>query len=387
MEPKAERVNSQPSWLIESANVEVSLTKLGGMMAPVNFHTDSGKNIQPYYTTPWQNEGWSLDDPVLVPLRGDFFCMPFGADNAYKGESHNVHGEPATREWQFSSHERNDGITSFEATMDTQERHGTVVKRLMLKDGETVVYTQHELRGFSGEMTLGHHAILDPVEEDGGLQVSTSPFEFGISRPFAELYNAGGEYASISPEAVFDSLDAVPTIWKEPAYTDCSVFPARQGYCDILALFAPESRQAERSIAWMAAVAQKQGYVWFALKDPKTLPAAVLWLENRGRNAAPWRGRTCCIGLEDVCGYIAEGLRPSASDNPAREAGYATSVNLSGEHAYAINYIQGVAEIPDGFDRVKDVRIEDHHVELVSYSGERVRTSVKSDFLFNGTVE
>lgn len=388
MEPKTKTVNSQPSWIIESSTVEVSLTKRGGMMAPVTFATESGRTVQPYYTTPWQNEGWSLDDPVLMPLRGDFFCMPFGADNEYHGESHNVHGEPATREWALASFEKANGVTEFTANMQTSERPGTVVKRIKLKDTETVVYTQHELRGFTGQMTLGHHAILDPAENEGGLRVSTSPFQFGISRPFADLYNTGGEYSSIAPEAEFDSLQKVPTIWKEPASTDCSVFPTRNGYCDILALYASRSSSRhEPQVAWMAAVAEGRGYVWFALKDPTTLPAAVLWLENRGRNGSPWNGRTCCIGLEDVCAYLAEGLRLSVSDNPARRAGCTTSVDLSEKDMHRVNYIQGVADIPPGFNRVADVHVSDDNIELVSDSGKRVNTSVHTGFLFDGSIE
>ncbi|MFW5807163.1 MAG: hypothetical protein ACOCWU_05795 [Spirochaetota bacterium] len=63
------------------------------MMARVQFdrHTDSP--FDPYYVSPWQNEGLALDEPVLQTLRGDFFCMPFGEDNRYEGEAQLVDGE------------------------------------------------------------------------------------------------------------------------------------------------------------------------------------------------------------------------------------------------------------------------------------------------------
>ena len=41
-------------------------------------------------------DGLEIDEPVLVPLRGDFFCMPFGANlDPYQGEKHVVLGNAA----------------------------------------------------------------------------------------------------------------------------------------------------------------------------------------------------------------------------------------------------------------------------------------------------
>lgn len=386
MEPNIERVESQDAWIIDSEAVRLALTRTGGMIAPAWFSFQSGRSVQPYYLTPWQNEGRTLDDPVLRPLRGDFFCMPFGANNAYGGESHNVHGEPATREWNAVGYEKSDGVTRFEAEMRTSERPGTVRKNITLKDSEPVIYSEHVLEGYEGPMTLGHHAILDPKEESGGLRISTSPFGFGVSRRFPELHNEGGEYASIASETLFDDLRNVPTIWKEPAHTDCTVFPARPGYCDIIQIFADRSKSEMERPAWIAAVAPGERYVWFTLKNRAELPATVFWMENRGRHAEPWNGRTCCIGLEDVFAYAAEGLAPSAADNLAKQNGYPTTVELSPNEPATVRYIQGVAEVPDGFDRVADIDIGEKAIELRAVSGDRVSVPVRPGFVFDGQV-
>ncbi|MHC4563515.1 MAG: hypothetical protein ACYS8X_12180, partial [Planctomycetota bacterium] len=76
MKPKVTTVASQPAWVIRNANMQLTLTRLGGQMAPVTFYRNTAKPVQPYFISPWQDEGRKLDEPVLRPLRGDFFCAP-----------------------------------------------------------------------------------------------------------------------------------------------------------------------------------------------------------------------------------------------------------------------------------------------------------------------
>jgi len=78
---KSETAASQPCWVIENGTVRLAITKTGAQMAPVTFGLDSDRTIEPYYISPWQGEGLKLDPPVLVPLRGDFFCLPFGSNS------------------------------------------------------------------------------------------------------------------------------------------------------------------------------------------------------------------------------------------------------------------------------------------------------------------
>ena len=71
-------IRGQPSWLIRTDQVEMAVTKLGAHMAPVKFYRADDKFVQPYHISPWQGENLDLAYcPVLVPLRGDFFCLPF----------------------------------------------------------------------------------------------------------------------------------------------------------------------------------------------------------------------------------------------------------------------------------------------------------------------
>ena len=68
-------IASQPSWVIRNSDVELAVTQLGGHMGPVKFYRRSRSPVQPYYISPWQGQDCQIDEAVLVPLRGDPFCL------------------------------------------------------------------------------------------------------------------------------------------------------------------------------------------------------------------------------------------------------------------------------------------------------------------------
>lgn len=372
----------QPSWVIRSADVELALTRQGGHMAPVTFYRGASQPVQPYYISPWQEESVRPEVPVLVPLRGDFFCAPFG-DNAepYRGEKHTPHGEPATARWSFERAGKSGNMTALTVSMQTKVRPGKVTKRLMLVDGQNVVYSQNVLEGYSGSMPLGHHATLAMPEEDGALRVSTSPFRFGMTAPGVFSDPKNREYQSFASGKRFSDLCRVPLAWKQPATGDASSFPRRTGYTDLLAVFQKPHRGEP---AWTAAANPKAGYLWFSLKDPEVLPSTVFWISNRGRHGSPWNGRNRCLGLEDVCAYFARGLVPSITRNELNRAGIPTAVELSPTRPTVINYIQGAVKIPADFDRVKKADFAPGQVTFTSVSGRQVTAPVNHDFLKTG---
>jgi hypothetical protein len=376
---QATRIHSQDSWLVQSDTVTCAVTRAGGHMAPVTFFANSAKPIQPYYVSPWQDESLKIDEPVLRPLRGDFFCLPFGANPTWKGENHRVHGEVAYKRWKKAGFSDEGGVKMLTLTMEPKVRPGTVSKRIALRDGENVVYVQHELSGFSGKTSMGHHATLIPPTK-GKLHISTAPLLFGQTTPRAAAHTMDAEYYALAANKRFKQLSRVPTIWKDEPTTDCSVFPAREGFVDILSLYAKPSPTP----AWTCAVAPEAGYLWFALKDPAILPATTLWMENRSRHGAPWSGRNCCIGLEDVCGYHAEGLKASAQRNDINAEGIPTCHTLSKRRPTRVNYIQGVVRIPRGFDKVKRLRFGQNAVTFTACSGKQVTASVNHDFIATG---
>ncbi len=372
-------ISGQSSWIVENGNVRLALTRKGGHMAPVFFYSDTKSPVQPYYINPWAEEKIKLPAPVLEPLRGDFFCMPFGAVNDYKNESHDVHGEPAAGTWKTPKLTGGQDAVHFSVTMNTKTRPGTITKNIILKEGHNAVYIEHLLEGYSGKMTLGHHPTLALPGEEGGMRISTGPILFGYTapRPKDALVYAGEEYYALAPNVKFSSLKKVPTVWKEVPFADCSAFPLREGFVDIIGIAAKPGPKPH----WTAAVVPSGEFLWFSLKNPTVLPVTVFWMANKGRHGSPWNGRNRCIGLEDICGYLAQGLTESAKKNPLSAEGVPTAVTLSPSKPLSVRHIQGVVKVPKKFDRVSKVRFDKGSLAFGSESGAVVEAPVDWDFL------
>ena len=370
---KSEIIKGQKSWVLENNNIRLCLTEKGGQMAPVVFMKNGGNPIEPYYINPWAEEDVNLDNEpdVLISLRGDFFCLPFGGDNSWEGESHQPHGDTAGELWTLSPEQIENAI---ELKIETSGRKGSVTKKIELKEGENNLYISHAIDGFTGPASLGHHATFP-----GGTKkyISTSSIKFGYTNKYENSNYNDGEYYSLASLKKFESLEKVPTVWKENGYTDCSVFPAREGFVDILQIY----NKPQKDFAWSAVTAPEDGYLWFSLKDSEILPSTVLWMENRGRHMNPWNGRNCCIGVEDVCSSFADGLAVSAEDIFLNKEGIKTCHQLKENDSFTVKYIQGVVRIPEGFDRVKTIMKKDDGIEISSFSGKEVFTKVDSGFV------
>jgi hypothetical protein len=304
----------------------------------VTFFRDSAKPVQPYYISPWQDEEpVAMPAPVLVTLRGDFFCMPFG-DNSEKlaGEKHPPHGEIAGEAWHLIGKNTTGDVTTLTLGIDTKVRKGRVTKELLLVAGQNVVYSRNTIEGFSGRVPLGHHATLAMPEEEGAVRIATSAFRFGMTCPSLFSNPQQREYQALLPGAKWTDLTKVPVAWKDSPDADLSRLPGRFGHADLIQLVS-ESWEKNNGPAWTAATYPAAGYVWFALKDPAILNSTVVWMENHGRHAPPWKGRNNCLGLEDVTAFFANGLAASANENVLTREGADTAVALSAGKPTAVN--------------------------------------------------
>ena len=163
-------------------NVTFDITRIGGQLSKVKFRVGR-KTVEPFSTAPWCNQPEAKKlIPLLRELRGDFFCAPFGAGPAWRGEAHPPHGESANATWKVNSSAGGRLV----ATLRTRVRPGKITKVIEAREGETNLYQTHLLEGFQGGMCLGHHAMLDFTRNGPGListsklrlaQVLPAPFE------------------------------------------------------------------------------------------------------------------------------------------------------------------------------------------------------------------
>jgi hypothetical protein len=376
--PGKRRIDSQASWVIRNDCVELAVTELGAHMAPVTFCLDRESPIQPYFVSPWQNEK-PVDMPaVMVPLRGDFFCLPFGGNQEpYRGEAHPPHGETAGSKWTLAGVTKKDTATTLALRLQTSVRPGVVHREFTLRKGHNVVYCRTVIEGCPGRTPFAHHAVLRMPEREKALRISTSKFSFGRTYPVALANPAAGEYQWVARDAGFRSLSRVPSIFKGEPLGDCSAFPIRPGFCDLLQQF---ERPSKAGLSWVAAINTEEHWMWFALKNPNLMPGRLFWIENRGRHAPPWSGRNSCLGIEDGCMYFDRGLAASSRANPISRQGIPTCVRLDGNHPFEIRYIQGAVNVPPGFLDVAKVDFVQGSATFHSPNGKRVRVPMDHQF-------
>jgi hypothetical protein len=352
-------------------NVTFDITRTAGQLGPVKFRLGR-QTVAPYSTAPWcgKPEAKKLI-PLLRELRGDFFCAPFGAGPAWRGESHPPHGESANATWKVQP----SAPGRLVATLQTRVRAGKITKTIEARGTETNLYQSHVLEGFEGEMCLGHHAMLDFVRNGPG-RISTSKVRLAQVLPVPFENPAQGGYSCLKTGAWFRQLDRVPLA--DGGQADLTTYPARNGFEDLVMVHHRDATD----FAWTAVVFPEKKFVWFSLKNPAHLASTVMWHSNGGRHYAPWNGRhRGVLGIEEVTAYFHLGLAASAEDNPWKEKGVPTTLALGGGKNTRIPYIMGVAPLVDGFDIVRAVQRTDTGIRLTAASGAQLDHTVDLSFL------
>jgi len=369
----------QPSWRLATREVEAFVTRRGGQLGPVTFRLGR-RRVQPFSVAPWHGENPRGLPPILAALRGDFFCLPFGNNTRlYRNERHPPHGETANAAWQCVLRER--GHARFR--LRSRVRPGVIEKHVLLRPGQTAVYQQHVVRGMTGPMSLGHHAMLRLPDRERSGFISTSGFAWGQVAPEPFELPAQRGYQSLQAGGCFQSLARVPGAGG--CWHDLSSYPARRGYEDLVMLVG----NARDHFAWTAVAFPGDGYAWFALKDPRILANTVLWHSNGGRHYPPWNGRHVnVLGLEEVTSYFHYGLAESARPNPVSARGGVTCLRLHPRRPLVVNYVMAVVPIPRGFDRVASIRplAGEGAVRLTAQSGRTIETALDVDFLQAGAL-
>jgi len=377
--PERRKIASQPSWVIGNDCVSLAVTELGGHMAPVTFCRNGTRPIQPYYISPWQGERPTSLPAIMVPLRGDFFCLPFGVNQeAWRGERHPPHGETSGDRWKLDGAECFEDATTLLISLETRVRPGVVHREFTIRGGHNAVYCRTVIEGFLGRTPFAHHAILAMPRREKALRIFTSPFVIGRTYPVALANPALGEYQFLARDAAFRSLASVPSIFKGEPPADCSAFPARPGFCDLLQQF---ERPNGGGISWVAAINTEENWMWFAIKNPSVMPGRLFWAENRGRHQPPWSGRNSCLGIEDGCMYFDRGVAESCRPNPISRKGIPTCVNLRGKHPFEVRYIQGAVNVPRGFSDVANTDFLSGEAVFSSSTGQNIRFALDTSFL------
>jgi hypothetical protein len=370
-------IHGAPSWRITNDVVEAWVARDGGHLGPVSFKTPLGQ-IQPYSVAPWLPSEVGRNLPrVLRSLRGDFFCLPFGASgDPWHHETHPLHGETAEARWRYVSRLRSGDRTELVAQLKLRIRPGLVTKRIRIVLGQTVVYSSHEISGMDGPMCIGHHAMLRFPDRESSGHIACSGFRFGQVRPAnGDDRSRFGNQSVLRPSATFRSLRRVAQ--KRAGYADLTRFPTRERFDDVVLL---ATRRTQR-FAWFTVTFPKERYLWFSLKNTRLLASTLLWLSNGGFQVPPWDGRhRPVMGIEEITGFFDFGLKASAEPNTLSRRGVPTVLTLDSHRTLRIPYVMGIVCLPAGFERVRRVDFEPHHIRFWANSRMSIRQALDWSF-------
>lgn len=371
------------SFLLETHCVELALTVVGGHLAPVTFFPHEAHPVQPYAIAPWWSEPLAAEiPPILATLRGDFFCSAFGTNQQVgAGPSLPLHGETANGTWHPLGRGSSDAGCWIQLGMELPLQGGRCQAITALMSDHSVIYQRHDLSGLTGPFNPGHHAILafPALAGAGRLSFSRLQCAFTYFEP-VEGPETGGR-SCLEPGVAITDLRNAPCI--DGSTTDLTRFPARHGFEDVVILCTDPTVE----LAWSAVTFPAQGYVWFALRDPRRLSCTQLWFSNGGRDYSPWNGRHVNVmGVEDITGYFHAGRATSCQSNPLTKLGVKTSLVPDGGGQISIPYIQGVARIPEGFDQLAEIELlrNESRVLLRAQSGIEIAMPCHTEFLDTG---
>jgi hypothetical protein len=379
------RIRGQDSFLLQTDTVKLALTAAGGMLGPVTYFADEAEPIEPYAIAPWAEEPLPVGTPSMIAsLRGDWFCSAFGENrNGHAGKRLPPHGEMANALWHGIDRSEISAGCWLRLGMDLPLQGGRCEATTALLRGHSIVYQRHDLSGLTGPCNPGHHATLAFPDVSGAGHLSFSPFLHARTyfEPTERPENRG--YSYLKPDVEILNLQAVSCV--DGTTTDLTQYPARRGFEDIAIVCA----DPEVEFGWSAVSFPKQRFVWFALRNIRQLASTLLWFSNGGRYYPPWNGRHLnVLGVEDITGFFHVGLAASRSANFLNELGVRTSLDPDSDGRVSIPYIQGIARIPPGFDRVATIeRAQDGRSILIrSDSGAIAEVACDINFLRTGAL-
>ena len=367
----------QPCYVLANEKLKVSITVQGGHLRASFPHR--GGEASPFFVAPWWNEApLGGEDHITQVLRGDFFCLPFGANaDPYQGVKYGVHGITASGGWELAG--RREEGQEREITLALPAYGGEVRKRVCLDPEAAVLYCEHRIAGVNGRLPGGHHAVLQFPQAEGSGHIDLSEPLAGFTFPQRLEDPAGRGYSLLQPNVEIKDRTRVPTVYGDTL--DLTRYPLRYGHEDVVQFVSDTSRE----FCFSSVTFPDEGYLFFQLKDPRVLSSTLLWRSNGGRHYAPWSGRVRgALGLEEVTSYFAYGPKQSAEPNALSKRGWRTCLELSREKPTEVRLIMGLAAVPAGFTGVRDITREGRAVLIHGKGGETLRVPCGVDFLTRG---
>ena len=306
----------------------------------------------PLHVAPWLDEAQVQDDTNLAlvnrRLAGDFFCMPFGADDV---EGDPIHGLPANTPWDVIEQDASRARLRLRA----QPRGAQVTKEVALV-GPCLLQT-HVIEGGQGDVTLAHHPMARMAE---GGRMSFSPKRAALSDPVAQHkgYNLWS-LNQLQPDLNLECEDG--SQW------DLRDYPAAHRVEDFAILVEARGRD----LGWTVLMRNAEDDMLIVLKDARVMPITMLWISNGARDFPPWNSRhTGVLGIEDGRAAGGVGLRAAMQPSRVSALGVPTTLALGGRNE--VRHAMVSLPCPPGWRDVAEVDVSAQELTMTEVSGARL---------------
>ena len=358
------------SFFMRGSGVSLGLDLSSGHLLDVCFH-DEGRDIRPLHAAPWTAD----DLPESIPLvnrrlSGDFLCAPFCEPDI---ESAPWHGWTANSAWRFIGNIAGEpGEATYRFELERRILGARVEKQLRFVDGQPILYQRHIFHGGEGALPVAHHTML---RTDTGLKLSFSPKRFGLTPQRVADENPTDGISTLTYPQVFTELSRLQTA--RGGTVDATLHPYAPRTEDHIYMF----EAAGADLGWSAAVNRAEGYVFFALKNPKILPTTLLWVSNYGLETPPFSGRHGdCLGIEEICSNLALGHAASVAKNPLSDQGIPTALTLNNTGTMVIDHAFGCIAVGPDWREITAIERNDDGIILHDAGGAVRRLAVSLPF-------
>jgi len=322
-------------WQLVWNHGKVAVQPLGGMV-DVEFQLPSGKTVSSMYRAPWIGEPLGQDVPAMLQrLRGDWFCVPFGAGHPVPGLASRwktghepeagglVHGYGSHNKWSILRLNNLEMVVVIEYPANHPIRR--LERTIRPSPGKCMVCFDLSIEVRDNvTLPIGLHPTFKLPSEPGSIRLQPGGFSFGLTYPGDFEPGAYG----LKPDALFDSIEKVPDRNLNPL--DLSRLPLEGDSENLVQLCGVDGR--------FDLVNEKGKYRIRLQWVPEHFPSCVVWISNRGRKFAPWNGRNLAVGIEPVCSAFEMGTVVSKNSNPISDSGIPTCISFKAGQVWRTQY-------------------------------------------------
>jgi hypothetical protein len=321
----------------------LSVQRHGGMLAPLTFIVEGGRQVSPLYLAPWAAEqSRPALPPILNNLRGEWPCVPFGSYRPKDGFTPDwasvigsgdgdpcLHGFGSNVPWNWSK------VTPYEVELrcrypvndDIEEliRRITPVPDRAAVDIELEVKARRRTR-----LPVGLHFTF------------CKPRTRAILRPgaFRDAWTYPGppyeDIQAFAPNRRFQDLGRVPA--SDGGHIDATQFPLPVPAEDLIQLNEVDGH----FVMDLPGDDNRVSLAW----NREHFPSVLLWMSNRGLLKPPWNGEHVALGVEPVCSAFGLGLDATRNKNPLAQSGVNTVIEFDPATPFRTTYRISATALP-----------------------------------------